>query len=135
MKSPVDVHMHAVAFLYDHLGEFPVWIRRLTPGQLEHIARIMLAWLGTKRESQEIVPLEEVEKREIIRAISLCGGDILKAAEALRVGKSTLYRKVSAWGYSIENRVLIHQASILAEVPSGKPELHRHNLIAGFKNG
>ncbi len=45
MKSTSEIaHLNALAFLYDHLIDFPVWIRKLTRGQLENIARIMIAW-------------------------------------------------------------------------------------------
>ena len=114
MGSSINVELHAVAFLYDHLSDFPLWIRKLTPGQLEHIAKVMTAWHGTVAASTEIVPLNEVEKRCIARAISLCQGDIARAALGLGIGKTTLYRKLKEWGYSVENRLLIHQASALA---------------------
>jgi DNA-binding NtrC family response regulator len=117
VKSASHVQLHAVAFLYDHLSDFPVWIRRLTPAQLENIAKVMIAWHGTMNESTEILPLEETEKKEITRAITLCRGNLVKAAAALGVGKTTLYRKMSKWGYSVNNRVLIHQASVLSEIP------------------
>lgn len=131
MKSSLQVQMHAVAFLYDHLSEFPMWIRRLTPGQLEHIARLMMAWLGTRAESQEIVPLKELEKREIIRAISACHGDIQKAARALGIGRTTLYRKMKGWGCSLQNRVTIHQASVLAQITSRDTQPDRQPLYDG----
>lgn len=117
MGSSINVELHAVAFLYDHLSDFPVWIRKLTPGQMEHIAKVMTAWHGTVAASTEIVPLNEMEKRCITRAISLCEGDIVRASEALGVGKTTLYRKLRTWGYSVENRRLIYLASALAEGP------------------
>jgi transcriptional regulator of acetoin/glycerol metabolism len=117
VKFSLNVQLHAIAFLYDHLNDFPVWIRRLTPAQLENMARVMIAWHGTMGEGTEILPLEETEKREITRAVSLCQGDFLKAAKALRIGKTTIYRKMRQWGYSVHNRLLIHQASVLAEVP------------------
>ena len=114
MKSSLNIEMQAVAFLYDHLDEFPHWIRRLTPGQLEGLAKVLLAWHGTLAENVEILPLHEVEKRQITRAITLCNGDILRAARALHVGKTTLYRKLRKWGYSVHDRKLIYQASVLA---------------------
>jgi regulatory Fis family protein len=127
MKSSLNVQLHPVAFLYDHLSEFPIWMRKLTPGQLENIASVMIAWHATIGESVEIVPLEEVEKRQMTRAITVCRGDVVEAAEALKVSKTTLYRKLRQWGYSIQNRLLVHQASVLAETPhrSGQSSAHR----------
>ena len=91
-----------MAYLYDHITELSPWMRRLTAGQLQDVAKLMLAWQGTVYQSREIVPLAEVEKREVTRAISLCNGDVALAAKALDVGKSTLYRKLREWGYSSE---------------------------------
>lgn len=112
--------MHAVAFLYDHLRDLSTWVRRLTPGQLDDIADMMIAWYHTMGEGEAIVALEELEKREIARAVTLCNGDVRKAADLLKISKTTLYRKLRDWGYSAQNRVLIYQASALAEMPGGK---------------
>ncbi len=128
MKSTSEIaHLNALAFLYDHLIDFPVWIRKLTRGQLENIARIMIAWPAALDGSAEIVPMDEIEKREVVRAVTLCGGDVIKAAEALKMGKTTVYRKLKQWGYSVENRLLTHQASVLARIPkrSGQSSAHR----------
>jgi len=45
----------------------------------------------------EIVPLWLIEKRAIEHAITLCQGNIPKAAELLRISPSTIYRKRQAW--------------------------------------
>ncbi len=113
MKSTSEIaHLNALAFLYDHLIDFPVWIRKLTRGQLENIARIMIAWPAALDGSAEIVPMEEI---------------VIKAAEALKMGRTTVYRKLKQWGYSVENRLLTHQASVLAHIPkrSGQSSAHR----------
>ncbi len=118
MKATSEItRLNALAFLYDHLNDFPVWIRKLTRGQLENIARIMIEWPAVLEGSTEIVPMEEIEKREVIRAVRLCGGDATKAAEALKMGRTTVYQKLKKWGYSAENRLLTHQASVLAKIP------------------
>ena len=117
VKSTSEItHLNTLAYLYDHRSEFPVWLRRLTHGQLEDIAKVMIAWHATSRE-RGIVAFEEVERREVIRAITLCGGDVTRTAKALKIGKTTIYTKLRRWGYSIEHRLLIHQASALAERP------------------
>jgi transcriptional regulator of acetoin/glycerol metabolism len=119
VKSTSEIaHLNTLAFLYDHQKEFPVWLRRLTHTQLVDIAKLMIAWHSTSG-GKGIVPIEEVEQREVLRAITLCGGDVTKAATALKIGKSTIYTKLRRWGYSIENRVLIHQASALAQGARG----------------
>jgi hypothetical protein len=76
---------------------------------LENIARIMIAWPAALDGSAEIVPMDEIEKREVVRPVTLRGGDVIKAAEALKIGKTTVYRKLKRWGYSVENRLLTHQ--------------------------
>lgn len=49
-----------------------------------------------------IVPLEEVERKAILDALSLCHGNVPFAAEALRVGQATLYRKVKTYGITMK---------------------------------
>ena len=46
----------------------------------------------------EILPLEEVEKRTILHAIEVLGGNRTLAAQKLGVDRKTLYRKLKAWG-------------------------------------
>ncbi|HEX9759834.1 MAG TPA: sigma-54 dependent transcriptional regulator [Candidatus Acidoferrales bacterium] len=45
----------------------------------------------------DLVPLEELEKRAIFRALKETGGDKLAAARLLRIGKTTLYRKLKQY--------------------------------------
>ncbi|MEM1009983.1 MAG: helix-turn-helix domain-containing protein, partial [Myxococcota bacterium] len=45
----------------------------------------------------EIVPLAEVERRAILKALRLTGGNIKKAAESLKIGRATLYRKLEKY--------------------------------------
>lgn len=116
MNPSANLRPHALAFIYEHLEDFAVWIRRLTPGQIENMAEVLIAWHATVNSSTEIVPLSEIEKREITRAVSLCGGDLNAAAQALRIGRTTLYRKMRHWGYSAANRRVMHQAYALANL-------------------
>ena len=51
-------------------------------------------------ENDELVPLEELERRAIFRALRETGGDKLAAARLLGIGKTTLYRKLKQ--YEIE---------------------------------
>jgi len=116
MNSPLlHVRMSALAYLYDNIHDLPTWFRHLTPTQLEEIAGVMIQW-QLPSESHCIVPMEEVERREMLRAFALCGGDAIKAAESLKIGKTTMYRKLRAWGYAVRNRSLLAQASALANV-------------------
>jgi DNA-binding NtrC family response regulator len=44
-----------------------------------------------------IYPLSEIERITIERAIGLCNGNVVNAANALEVSPSTLYRKIKDW--------------------------------------
>jgi DNA-binding NtrC family response regulator len=46
----------------------------------------------------EIVPLEQLEKRAILHAMQEASGDKLQAAKLLKIGKTTLYRKLKQYG-------------------------------------
>ncbi len=49
------------------------------------------------RKSDELLPLEELERRAILRALRESGGDKLAAARLLGIGKTTLYRKLKQY--------------------------------------
>jgi DNA-binding NtrC family response regulator len=47
--------------------------------------------------SDELLPLDELERRAILRALREAGGDKLAAARLLGIGKTTLYRKLKQY--------------------------------------
>jgi DNA-binding NtrC family response regulator len=49
------------------------------------------------RDTDEIVTLDELERRAILRALREAGGDKLAAARLLGIGKTTLYRKLKQY--------------------------------------
>lgn len=53
--------------------------------------------LGITGGSADIEPLDLLVRRTIERAIAQCDGNIPKAAAALQVSPSTLYRRIQAW--------------------------------------
>jgi len=53
-------------------------------------------------QNDELVPLEEMERRAILRALREAGGDKLAAARILGIGKTTLYRKLKQYQTEIE---------------------------------
>ena len=61
-----------------------------------------------------IRPLAEVEKEAILMAILKCNCDVLAAADRLRLGKTTIYRKLHEWnlptGRSAEFRLRVGAA-------------------------
>lgn len=50
-----------------------------------------------QEDTKTIVPLEQVEKQAILAALELTGGNRVKAAELLGIGKTTMYRKVTSY--------------------------------------
>jgi DNA-binding NtrC family response regulator len=58
-----------------------------------------LPYPATERvpEKVEILPLEELERRAILRTLRETGGDKLSAARMLGIGKTTLYRKLKQY--------------------------------------
>jgi transcriptional regulator with PAS, ATPase and Fis domain len=53
-------------------------------------------------ESNELVPLDEMERRAIVHALRETGGDKLAAARLLGIGKTTLYRKLKEYATALE---------------------------------
>jgi len=53
---------------------------------------------GICEESDEIIPLEELERREIQKAYNKFNGEIERAAVALGISRATLYRKLKIYG-------------------------------------
>jgi DNA-binding NtrC family response regulator len=53
-------------------------------------------------QNDELLPLDEMERRAILRALREAGGDKLAAARILRIGKTTLYRKLKQYKTEIQ---------------------------------
>ncbi len=124
-------YIDALGHVHTVLPELPAWFRRLTPGQLEDIARLMADWTTPSRRvepvdqpSHSCIPkMKDVERDLIHQAIQACGGDINQAARALGVGKTTIYRKLHEWG---ENPKLLSQAAALGEYSTGSEDRAAH---------
>jgi DNA-binding NtrC family response regulator len=73
----------------------------LGSGSIVHVADLPsnLQYPTTERapEKDEILPLEELERRAILRTLRETGGDKLSAARMLGIGKTTLYRKLKQY--------------------------------------
>lgn len=73
----------------------------LGSGPIVHVADLPsnLQYPGIERlpEKDEILPLEELERRAILRTLRETGGDKLSAARMLGIGKTTLYRKLKQY--------------------------------------
>ncbi|AHD02214.1 sigma-54-dependent transcriptional regulator [Leisingera methylohalidivorans] len=57
-----------------------------------------LETLAPARPAADILPLEEVERREILHALEAAGGNRSEAARRLGVSRKTIDRKCTAWG-------------------------------------
>jgi DNA-binding NtrC family response regulator len=53
---------------------------------------------STTIDPDEVIPLEELEKRAIINAIKFTGNNRRKAARLLKISERTLYRKLKEYG-------------------------------------
>ncbi len=58
----------------------------------------VLYQVGPPPEGPEISPLAELERRAILQALRTTGGDRLRAAKLLGIGKTTIYRKLKEFG-------------------------------------
>jgi len=45
----------------------------------------------------DILTIDELERRAILRAVQLCGGSAAQAARALGISEATIYRKLKAY--------------------------------------
>lgn len=127
--QPSIGYMRALAFVYDNLDNFPSWVRRLAPGQLIQLAKILSDWAASDLPTGRVVPLDETQKREVIRAVIAYQGDLRGAAKALGIGKTTIYRLLHRWGLSSTDWRLVVQARVLAEgTPS--PGTQKSNALA-----
>lgn len=69
------------------------------PAGPQPVASLALApvALAPQASLADIQPLEEVIRKTVEGAIELCGGSIPRAAAALQVSPSTIYRRIEAW--------------------------------------
>lgn len=83
------------------LGGLPA--RSVAPGRQNNFASTprdvdtLASVAPHEADNTMIIPLADVERKTIERAITLSGGSVHKAAKALGVNPSTLYRKLDAW--------------------------------------
>ena len=57
-------------------------------------------------QNDELLPLDELERRAIMRALRESGGDKLAAARLLGIGKTTLYRKLKQYDAQSQSQKL-----------------------------
>ncbi len=75
----------------------------LPPAVLEGKTEESVAGAGSAADVGEdgvILPIREIEKRAIQRALSICRGNVSQAARRLQIGQATLYRKLKKYDLS-----------------------------------
>lgn len=80
------------AAVYAHPTSVPVPVPATAP-----VVPVVAAPVGGAPAKEEITPLETVIRDTIEGAIDFCGGSIPKAAAALQVSPSTIYRRMQTW--------------------------------------
>ena len=65
-------------------------------------AKVNLLPSANNEESEEIVTLDEIEKRAIENALKVKKGNIMQIAKALGVSRTTLYSKIQKYNILIE---------------------------------
>ncbi|MGH9407044.1 MAG: sigma-54-dependent transcriptional regulator [Terriglobia bacterium] len=66
--------------------------------QLQDLPPAMLGSIKSETERGESHTLEDLERRAILNALETAGGDRLRAAKLLGIGKTTIYRKLKEYG-------------------------------------
>ena len=82
-KTPSNAPSRSVPGPILHAGDLPTSLQYGTGDRLP--------------QNDELLPLEELERRAILRALREAGGDKLAAARMLGIGKTTLYRKLKQY--------------------------------------
>ncbi len=71
--------------------------------ELKDLPPALLGSLRSKTDPDEPHTLEDLERRAILNALQTAGGDRLRAAKLLGIGKTTIYRKLKEYGLEDPN--------------------------------
>ncbi|MGH9378238.1 MAG: sigma-54-dependent transcriptional regulator [Terriglobia bacterium] len=66
--------------------------------QVKDLPPVMLGTIKSEAQPGEPHTLEDLERRAIMNALETAGGDRLRAAKLLGIGKTTIYRKLKEYG-------------------------------------
>ena len=58
----------------------------------------VLNYVGELSRAEEVATLQRMERQAILQALDTTGGDRVRAARLLGIGKSTIYRKLKEYG-------------------------------------
>ena len=92
VRELVNAMERAVALAeYDEVtvADLPEKIQAFRPSQI----------VVSTDDPSELLPLDEIERRYILRVIEAVGGNRTRAAEILRVDRKTLYTKLKSYGW------------------------------------
>jgi two-component system, NtrC family, response regulator AtoC len=66
--------------------------------QVQDLPSNLLCYAPSESEVKSRATLHELERRAIVQALEGTGGDRLRAAKFLGIGKTTIYRKLKEYG-------------------------------------
>jgi len=81
-------------------GAIDVLARPIQRPDWEEFSASLRQYVNKASHPDSIIPLNELEKIAIKRAIYACGGQVSKTSRKLGIGRSTLYRKMQYYGLS-----------------------------------
>ncbi|MBD3288641.1 response regulator [candidate division KSB1 bacterium] len=79
-----------------HLDNLPLEIQNMVQNEDYDSTREMLS--SIRIGSNQMPSFEEIEKRVILEALTRCDGNVTLAAEQLKIGRATIYRKIEKYG-------------------------------------
>ena len=79
------------------------------------------AAIGASVAGTELQPMHQAERGLILAAMARCGDDAMRAANALGIGKSTLYRKLREYRGATSLSPLPHPSPRAEIAPHSRP--------------
>ena len=92
----VTPEMLPADLLEDGLPGNPSMELALQANQAAPVAAVVLP-----RDDEPVIPLAQLERQAITRALDACGGSASLAATKLEISTATIYRKIKEWGLSV----------------------------------
>ncbi len=79
-----------------HIDNLPLEIQNMVQSEIHNNTKEMLS--SIRIGSNKMPSFEEIEKRVILEALTRCDGNVTLAAEQLKIGRATIYRKIEKYG-------------------------------------
>jgi two-component system repressor protein LuxO len=90
----IELHMLPVELLQAEPSRYSLDFVDQANGRGQNDAKTQRLSLGDFASKEEIVPLEDLERRALSSALELCDGSAYEAARRLNVSTATIYRKI-----------------------------------------